>query len=278
MSVETPYPSRSVFGSHRPALTMSIDRYSLEEREFIEALLAGAALDALSTQDAAQLQDYLQKDPALSLELQCYQACSVGFAANLPEAAPSPSLRAKIIAGMDATAAQTPLSLVPRRSNFPRIRFQQFAIAAGFLLLFASGLQNLVLWKQLSVAQAKLDSLRGHDTYLFALKGTPNQKTAAGIVFLDQISNRATLAFQNLGSLDPGKSYYLWALVGSKIVPCGQFRGDSSHRAIEAIPIPAGAYTEADENKGFTMIVTIETGNNVAKPSSNIVLKSVIGI
>lgn len=257
---------------------MSIDRYGPEEREFIEELLAGAAVDALSTHDEAQLQDYLQKDPALIQELNSYLACSASFAEDIPQITPPSSLRANIIAGIDANLSEAPVSLASWRSRFPRIRFQQLAIAAGFLLLVVSGWQNLSLRQQLAVAQTKLESLQGHETYLFALKGTPNQKTAAGMVFLDAISNRATLAFRNLETLQPGQSYHLWALIGTKVVPCGQFGTDSSHRAVAAIPIPAGAYTEEDEDKGFTMIVTIESGTQISKPSSNIVLKTVAEI
>ncbi|KGF71494.1 hypothetical protein DO97_19225 [Neosynechococcus sphagnicola sy1] len=248
---------------------MSIDRYSPEEREHIEELLAGASLDALSTEDIAQFEDYLQKDPALSQELQYYLVCATSFAEDIPQVSPSPSLRERIIKLSDPKP-----SVVSWRSRLARFRQQDLAIAAGLLMLLVTGLNNLGLQHQLGIAQAKLDSLQGEKTYLFTLKGTPIQHSAVGIVVLDAVSNRATLAFQNLSPLKPGESYHMWAVIGSKVVSCGQFHANSLHRVMETIPVPANVYNEETEAAGFTLFVTIESTENVSHPSLTVALKA----
>jgi Anti-sigma-K factor rskA len=243
---------------------VSIKDYTQKQQDELEELLAGAALDALSDQDFARLEDYFKLDPGLELDFIEHLECSVALSEALPQIAPPASLRQEIL-NISSTLAPIPIPSQPKTL----FTWRNFAIAVGIALVSILSLNNVGLRQQLTIAQTKIDSLSEKETHIFALQGTPSAHLSAGMVLLDGAANRASLALNHLKPLKPSETYHLWAIVGSKLISCGQFRVGSQNRVVEAISIPENVYSET---LPFTLIVTIESSRNPAKPSSAIVM------
>ncbi len=243
---------------------MSMKKYTQKQQDELEELLAGAALDALSDQDFARLEDYLKLDPDLEVDFIEHLECSVALSEALPQINPPVSLRQEIL---NFSSSQIPHPLARQPKTL--VSWQNFAIAASLTLVSILGLHHVGLRQQLTIAQTKLDSLSEKDTHIFALKGTPTTQLASGMVLLDASADRASVALNHLKPLQPGENYHLWAIVGSKFVSCGQFQVGSENRVVEAISIPANVYSETTS---FTLMVTIESSRNPVTPSPAIVM------
>jgi len=77
----------------------------------------------------------------------------------------------------------------------------------------------------------------------FALHGTGTGSGALGKVALDLDSGKGAVAIERLPALPAGQVYRLWALVGEKNVPCGDFGVNSEGRVVTQFPIPVDSYT-----------------------------------
>lgn len=236
---------------------MAESNFGNSTSERIEELIAGYALDALSAEEADQLQHYLLDNPELQEKLSTYQEIVSLIACAPPRVAPPERLRSQIMA-----AVAPPL---PQAKPF--LTWRKVAIAALTLLSLGVLLDNYFLRRELVTAQNKLNSLKAEDNYLFVLKGTETAPKARGKIFIDEPSQKIATALQNLPPLPAGKSYFLWAVSRDENIRCGRIQA-SSDRVVEAIAIPPIEYDKPDTR----LILTIESDSNPTNPSRDIVM------
>jgi len=242
--------------------------------------LALYALDALTGEDRAKLEQHLATCPACKLELE--QLRGDGALLALSTIGPKPPLRSRqrlLDAVAKDTAARTSASPTPRRSWWG---FLGWAATAA-VIVFAASLwkENAALRQSLasSTAQAaqttrELEDLRRiaapiidpetQRVTLVALKTPPQPQ---GKAFY--LRNRSSLVFvaNNMPVLPPRKAYELWLIPSQGApIPAGVFKPDAHGSAtVVNPPLPSGA-----EAKAFAITVENESGS--ATPTTPILM------
>jgi len=242
--------------------------------------LALYALDALTGEDRAKLEQHLATCPACKLELE--QLRGDGALLALSTMGPKPPLRSRqrlLDAAAKDAVARTSVSPTPRRSWWG---FLGWAATAA-VIVFAASLwkENAALMQSLasSTAQAaqttrELEDLRRiaapiidpetQRVTLVALKTPPQPQ---GKAFY--LRNRSSLVFvaNNMPALPPHKSYELWLIPSQGApIPAGVFKPDAHGSAtVVNPPLPSGA-----EAKAFAITVENESGS--ATPTTPILM------
>jgi anti-sigma-K factor RskA len=232
--------------------------------------LALYALDALTGEDRAKLEQHLATCPACKLELE--QLRGDGALLALSTMGPKPPLRSRqrLLNAVAEETARTSASPTPRRSWWG---FLGWAATAA-VLVFAASLwkENAALRQSLASSTSRaaqttrqLEDLRriaapiidpeAQRVTLVALKTAPQPQ---GKAFY--LRNRGSLLFvaNNMPTLPPQKAYELW-LIPSKgaPIPAGVFKPDAQGSAtVVNPPLPTGA-----EAKAFAITVENESGS-----------------
>jgi anti-sigma-K factor RskA len=234
--------------------------------------LALYALDALTGEDRAKLEQHLATCPACKLELE--QLRGDGALLALSTMGPKPPLRSRqrLLEAVtkETSASPTHTSATPRRSWWG---FLGWAATAA-VIVFAASLwkENAALKQSLasSTSQAaqttrELEDLRriaapiidpeAQRVTLVALKTAPQPQ---GKAFY--LRNRSSLVFvaNNMPTLPPQKAYELWLIPSQGApIPAGLFKPDAHGSAtVVNPPLPAGA-----EAKAFAITVENESGS-----------------
>lgn len=242
--------------------------------------LALYALNALTGEDRAKLEQHLAICPACKLELE--QLRGDGALLALSTVGLKPPLRSRqrlLHAAAKDAAARTSASPTPRRSWWG---FLGWAATAA-VIVFAASLwkENAALRQSLasSTAQAaqttrELEDLRrvaapiidpeAQRVTLVALKTPPQPQ---GKAFY--LRNRSSLVFvaNNMPALPPQKAYELWLIPSQGApIPAGVFKPDAHGSAtVVNPPLPSGA-----EAKAFAITVENESGS--ATPTTPILM------
>lgn len=226
--------------------------------EQLEELMAGYILNTLSPEEYAEFELYLQENPALSTNMShLYEIMGLIAHVAPPLSAPT-HLRHKILKAAQPSVSS---SQVRRKFDFP---WERIAIAVVTVLLLVIGIDNYFLRRKLassqtsimalqqseshqrqnlSLMEATVSALQGHETLLFALRGTNAAAKASGSVILDLEAGVALIALRDLPPLDKGDSYHLWAFTADKKIACGTFKTNSSGQIVDKIPVPIEEYT-----------------------------------
>ncbi|MBC7879779.1 MAG: anti-sigma factor [Anaerolineae bacterium] len=104
---------------------------------------------------------------------------------------------------------------------------------------------------------------------VFSLRGTGTANNALGSLAMDLDQKRAAIAAQNLPVPPTDKLYRLWAVVGQKNIPCGQFRTSAQGGLLNQFTIPVEAYSGARIAKLF---VTLEPASLPPQPTGPTVM------
>jgi len=243
--------------------------------------LALYALDALTGEDRAKLEQHLATCPACKLELE--QLRGDGALLALSTMGPKPPLRSRqrLLEAVtkETSASPTPASATPRRSWWG---FLGWAATAA-VIVFAASLwkENAALRQSLasSTSQAaqttrELEELRriaapiidpeAQRVTLVALKTAPQPQ---GKAFY--LRNRSSLVFvaNNMPTLPPQKAYELWLIPSQGApIPAGVFKPDAHGSAtVVNPPLPAGAAAKA-------FAITVENESGSATPTMPILM------
>jgi anti-sigma-K factor RskA len=228
--------------------------------EHVDELIAGHALRALSSEDEERVVVHLAECERCRRRLRETEAVAASLAYSVPQAAPPPELRSRVLAIAEpvvaASASEGPAPEAPapeprpvrtppprsRRSWWPR--FSLVAVPA-----MALALAGMIAWNV---------SLR-HD-----LDSNRNDLASGAAVTLPGVGNvvaqtdgNATL-FAHLSPAPAGKTYEAWVIRGSAALPAGVFEGGGT---VEL------KLTEAAK-PGDKIAVTVEPSGGSQKPTT----------
>jgi anti-sigma-K factor RskA len=223
--------------------------------EHVDELIAGHALRALSSEDEERVVVHLAECERCRRRLRETEAVAVSLAYSVPQAAPPPELRSRVLAIAEpvvaASAAEAPEPEAPparvarprpRRSWWPR--FAMVAVPAMALALVGMLAWNVSLRNDLDSNRTDLASGAA-----VALPGVGN--------VVAQTDGNATL-FAQLKPAPSGKTYEAWVIRGSVALPAGIFKGGGT---VEL------KLTQAAK-PGDKIAVTVEPAGGSQKPTT----------
>jgi anti-sigma-K factor RskA len=222
----------------------------------------GYVLGELRPDQAAAFERRLGADPELADEVRRLRQ-ALGALPFASATEPPPALRARVLA---AAAAQRR----PRPTRGPRrIVWSRFAAAAAAALALAFGFdayqtrRELALQRELATALLEPNVVRS-----FALAGAGG---AYGTVALDLDAKKGAVVLKRMPALPEGRVYRLWAQVGDRPVPCGDFVASAEGAVLAQFAVPVESYT-APLGKLF---VTVEPPGPAPAPTGPRVMESV---
>src|SRR5438093_1109682 len=187
----------------------------------------------------------------------------LGLVAYAKAAEPPAHLRAAVL----RAAAEA------RKARRARVRpaWSTFGLAAAALLAIVLGIDNYRVRQELRLERTVTAMLQEPNIVLsFALHGTGTGSGALGKVALDLDSGKGAVAIERLAALPAGQVYRLWALVGEKNVPCGDFGVNPEGRVVTQFPIPVDSYTAPIAK----LFLTVEPTAAPPQPSGPTVMTS----
>ena len=262
----------------------------------LQHLLAGYVLNDLTPEEIAQVEDLLERDPALAIEIQKLQSILAVFSLALPHAKPPQNLKTLILQA--AQSDQTPAK--------PRKRFQRSlakwvtvgsaaAIIAGLGIevthlqrkLAAIQLENQHLQKQLATTQNTLEQIRQNDLrktrqelaryqeavsllrqpdnrYL-SLKGMAPEIPSTGSLVIAPNLASAVLVLRGVEALPEDRVYRMWAVVDGQKVACGDFTPNENGDVFLQLPVDEWATTPE-------VVITIEPTYDIPEPVGEMVI------
>ena len=248
--------------------------------EEFESLAALDAVGAATIEEEREINAHLEGCvPCRAVRSELMEAATL-LARDLPEVAPPPALRGKVLGRV------TPAEPIPIASH-AKFRHWWLATAATlFLALWGWREMGIRTWRehasnqraeiqqlrdQLNLLSARneklsgeLSSLGSSDTRSIALAGQQISPAASARVFLEPGRRRAVVFFHNMPTNPVDKSYQLWIIQGNPATPksAGVFdapkNGDTS-LTIENLPLDT-------EIKGLA--VTMEPRGGVPQPTN----------
>lgn len=233
--------------------------------EHLEELIAGYALGNLCPEEAEEFRRLLAENPEVIREVDQLQEVLGLLPYALPEVAPPQHLRSAIVEAVNAPVQ-------PNATLKRSVPVSKIVASVAAMVALAVGLDSYRLRQELSTAKDVITVLQQPETYLFSVKGKGQVSTASGSILMDFEENKAVIALQNLTTPPPGRAYWLWAVVGSKMILCGQFNIRSSGTVLEKISIPGDSYKDGSEIS--RLFVTLEASATPIRPSGLVVLES----
>lgn len=222
--------------------------------EHVDELIAGHALGALSSEDEERVVVHLAECERCRRRLRETEAVAASLAYGVPQVAPPPELRSRILAIAEpvvaapaaaASAAEPPAAPArarPRRVWWPRVA--AVAVPAMALALVGMLAWNVSLRNDVNASRDNLANGAA-----VAVPGVGN--------VVAQTDGNATL-FAHLRPAPAGKTYEAWVIRGSVALPAGVFEGGGTvelHLTQSAKP-------------GDKIAVTIEPAGGSQKPTT----------
>ncbi len=259
--------------------------------EPVEDLFPLYALGALTDEERAQVDAYLEANPAARARLdELIQVAGALAYSVSPVESPAhvkTALMNRVRA--DARARSTP---APRRSPLGLLGWLDalrqgmrpaMPVVAGLSLVVAvlagvwalslngevarlreetAGLRRALLAQREALAQLSATNVQA-----MAIAGT-TQPGAQGQLFADPAARSAVLIVSGLTQLEPGQVYQFWLIRGDTPVSAGVFQTDEQGRAI--LPVTSDAAVESFDAMG----VSIEPTGGSLQPTGDIVMLS----
>ena len=183
---------------------------------------------------------------------------------------PPPELRASVL-----RAAQTQVTpaRAPVRARAPRrIVWSRFAAAAAASIALALGFEVYQLRSELEL-QRDVTALIQEPNVVrsFTLAATGSSGRATGSVVLDLDAKKGAVVLRRLPRLPAEQRYRLWARVGDKSVPCGDFVAAADGTVRAPFQVPVESYTAPIAG----LFVTVEPRAGSDQPTGPTVMESV---
>ena len=252
-------------------------------------MAAAYALGALEGEERSQFEAHLREGcRECETTLRDHAETLAALAADLPPVAPSPSVKAELLARIEAepqpAAEPRPTRLIelPRRRWTPRRLAWASAMAAAVLLVVGYlGLRVNTLTRQLEEQARQMDAIRSQmvtqrellallrspETHVVSLAGQKPSPAAAGRMWWHKDTGGLFVA-SGLPAAPPGKTYQLWAIAGGKPVSAGVFDVDSNGSGgLQVKPIPGVQHVDV-------FAVTLEPAGGLPQHSGEIYLAS----
>lgn len=241
----------------------SFDRERRDER------LVDYLLGDLEGEERRDLERRLASDAGLARDASGLRAALAAMPYGAAEDPPA-SLRARVLGAALAESAQTAKATPIGRRRSPAVLWKLVGAVAALLAL-GVGLDDVRLRRELEL-QREATLLLGQPNVVlsFGLRGAGWSLAARGSVLLDLDARRAALAVHGLPPAPRGQIYRLWARVGEKNIPCGQFDPSRARVVSAQFPIPVDAYTSPIAG----LYVTLEPESLPAEPVGRTVMTS----
>jgi Anti-sigma-K factor rskA len=236
---------------------MSNSPFPKPSDEYLEELLTGYVLNALSCDEKTELESYLEAYPELIQRLDSLQEM-MGLIAHSARMTAPPQLRAKILAIPHTPAVSgTPVSGTPVLAQSPlvnnladrrrsRLSWQKVGSAIAALLVLTLGIQTLRMQQQLTSLETELaeyEEQSPEKDYTFELKSKQVGSIAVAKVVVDIDAGEVIVGVQHLPPLPAGEAYHLWAFTADqKKILCGRFTTDASGQLVERLSFQPGDY------------------------------------
>ena len=233
----------------------------------IHELTAGYALDALDAEERSAYEAHLAGCAQCREELSSFWETTEALAVAASGPAPSPALRERILAEVQAEAPQNVVPLEPRRRR-RAVPVLAAAAAIAAVVALALGLRAADLSGQLDDTQTALERAQSSA----AILADPGAQTVAlqagqGRLVVDA-DGRAVLVLDGLDAAPAGKTYEMWVVPGGDLQqasPAGLFPGSGGR---DVVPV-AGTVQSGD-----VVAVTVEPAGGVQAPTTPPVVAS----
>ncbi|MBD2346969.1 anti-sigma factor [Anabaena subtropica] len=260
------------------------------DSEHIKNLAAGFVVDDLTPEEAKEFQMLLDEHPELIAEVDDLQEVLRQVLDGFTEVEAPAHLLPKILEQVENSTTQAPVI----QGNYPRVptltpwRWTKIAGSIAALFMVVLGVDNYRLRQNLSVvtaenrrlsqdfaqAQVVKTMLQNDETRLFTFKGVNSKDSSSGSIVINPEQQKAVMVFRNLPAPPPGHVYFLWTIVASEKLPCGEVKPYSWGSASFELPFTPQMYQEFSHPQFSGLIVTLETNPNVSRPTGTIVMQS----
>ena len=230
----------------------------MDEHEQIQELAAGNVLGVLDPAEDQRIVDHLAGCPICRRYYRDLQAVGDTLARSVPPLEASPELRARIL----ATVTARPQPVVSRRQwGGWAVRIAAAAVAIGVGIDDARQRRDLtaeladltVVEQQLALQQVIAQPVLAGQRYV---RLAPVSGNGPSVIWVNPVGKAPYLAAPSLPALQPGRTYQLWFLQGSKPLPSVTFQSGS----VLTLPaLPAGT-TE--------LAVTVEPQGGSSAPTT----------
>ena len=233
-----------------------------------EELMVEYVLGELPRADAEAFERSMAADAALAAEVQRLR----NTLDLMPYAAvtePPPALRGAVLqaAERQARSTTTPKAVRPAR----RIVWSRFVAAAAAAIAIGFGIDSYRLRTELELQREVTAMLQEPNVVRsFALAGTGAAGSSFGNVTLDLDAKKGAVALRHLPALPSEQVYRLWARVGDKSVPCGDFAAAADGTVRAQFRVPVESYTAPIAN----LFVTVEPRSATGEPTGPTVMTS----
>lgn len=238
----------------------------------ISDLLAGYITGDLDPGEQERCRQLLATHPELEAELAALES-TLGLVINtFVTEDPPPELRQRILSQLDHTSSNI-IRLAPQRPH-PLQNWRLWTQGVAAALVLGLGIQNLRLHTQLAQTEMMLTAFQSPQAQVVNLAGMTDPN-AMGRIMFDTTMQQASLAFHNLPVAEEDQVYRLWAVVGSKLVPCGEALPADQSSVVMNIPIPPDLFAELydPDLQGFRL--TLEAAPDMPAPTGDLILQSV---
>jgi len=176
-------------------------------------MLPAFVLDILSDDETNQVAVHLAECSTCQAELARLQQVADELPLALVQTMPPTRVKDNLMRAIHSRQLKTisssrPISLAHRLEGLLRTRLP----ALGLALIVVMVLGNLLLWRQLNLANHQMST----PMRLYVLANTQNSPEALGTLIMDPNGKYGTLVVDNLAMLDPGKQYQVWLIRGAK--------------------------------------------------------------
>ena len=232
------------------------------EIEAADGLLVDYVLGELGHEETRALEQRLAAEPALAREVERLRAV-MGLVPYAKVAEPPAHLRATVLRAAERA----------RKMRRARVRpaWSSLGLAAAAVLALVLGVDSYRLRRELRLQRTVTAMLEEPNIVLsFDLHGTGTGTGAIGRVSLDLDARKGAVAIERLPALSGGRVYRLWALVGEKNVPCGDFGVSPAGDVVSQFAVPVDSYTAPIAR----LFVTVEPAPAPAHPTGPTVMTS----
>lgn len=260
----------------------------MQEKEIIESgLLELYALDALSGEDRAMVEDQLKHSELLQQEYNAIAKTLENYGAANSLVPPSGVLESVkeelgLRIGVEAVDVERKTDST---TNTKSLSFY-WAVAASILLLVSAGInllqnknfnqlnqnylalqsesnqliaQTASLKEDKGMMQSYIQEITSPETVQIIMGGTPKNESFLASVFWNKESKKIIIANHQVEPLESGKQYQLWALVDGQPVDLGVFDGVDSVKSMKVLGDNAQALAVTIEPKGGSISPTLST-------------------
>ena len=184
-------------------------------------------------------------------------------------AAPPAALRTAVLRAAQTRAVSERVPVRARQAR--RIVWSRFAAAAAAGIALVLGLDAYRLRAELALQREVTALLQEPNVVRSFTLAAGGAGRAYGSVVLDLDAKKGAVVLRRLPPLPAGQVYRLWARVGDRDVPCGDFVASADGSVRAPFPVPVESYTAPIAN----LFVTVEPRTGSDRPTGPVVVDSV---